>query len=77
MDIGINNRLGTARPPRGPKLLEQVRRTIRTRHYSRATEKAYIGYRVRETGYRRRHHLHPTAIQRAFREAILDRKSVV
>jgi site-specific recombinase XerD len=26
----------------GPKLLDQVRRTIRTRHYSRRTETAYV-----------------------------------
>src|SRR5438132_9858981 len=31
----------TSRPP---KLLEQVRLAIRTRHFSRRTEKAYIGW---------------------------------
>jgi len=32
------------RPHRGPKLLDQVRYAIRARHYSRSTERAYIGW---------------------------------
>src|SRR3990172_3946732 len=30
--------------PRSPKLLERVRETLRVRHYSRRTEKAYVGW---------------------------------
>jgi integron integrase len=30
--------------PDGPRLLTRVRRTIRVRHYSRRTEKAYVGW---------------------------------
>jgi len=29
---------------RGPRLLDQVRQAIRTRHYSPRTEKAYVGW---------------------------------
>ena len=32
-----------AAPPK-PKLLDQVRQAIRTRHYSYMTEKAYVGW---------------------------------
>jgi integron integrase len=35
---------GPATPPSGPALLDLVRRTIRTRHYSRRTELAYVGW---------------------------------
>ena len=31
-------------PPAKPKLLDQVRQVIRTRHYSYHTEKAYVGW---------------------------------
>ncbi|MGH7855949.1 MAG: phage integrase N-terminal SAM-like domain-containing protein, partial [Candidatus Binatia bacterium] len=36
----------TAMPParRPPKLLDRVREAIRTRHYSRRTEEAYVGW---------------------------------
>ena len=30
--------------PRAPKLIDVVRDTLRARHYSRRTEKAYIGW---------------------------------
>src|SRR5438552_565931 len=35
-----------ARQPygQGPRLLDRVRKRIRTRHYSRRTEKAYVGW---------------------------------
>jgi integron integrase len=31
-------------PPRQPRLLDRVRDAVRTRHYSRRTEKAYVGW---------------------------------
>ena len=31
-------------PAQGPRLLDRVRQAIRTRHYSRRTEKAYVGW---------------------------------
>lgn len=34
---------GAARP-KGPRLLERVRATVRAKHYSRRTEKAYVGW---------------------------------
>ena len=36
--------LSPARPPRNPKLLDQVRDTIRLRHYSLRTEQAYADW---------------------------------
>lgn len=45
IDGGLNSRTGVQMPstPK-PKLLEQVRQAIRTRHYSYMTEKAYVGW---------------------------------
>jgi hypothetical protein len=34
---------GTA-PPQPPRLLERIRQAVRTRHYSRRTEKAYVAW---------------------------------
>ena len=31
-------------PARPPRLLDQVRRVLRTRHYSHRTEQAYVGW---------------------------------
>src|SRR5688500_15781706 len=44
IDGGINLKNGTPRPPTGqkPKLLDQVRQAIRTRHYSPKTEDSYV-----------------------------------
>jgi site-specific recombinase XerD len=74
-------------PPCGPpppRLLDRVRDTIRARHYSRRTEKAYVhwikryiffhgkrhpNYRDRVTGQLRRHHLHESVLQRAVKDA--------
>lgn len=36
--------LTPAPPPQQPKLLDRVREAIRLRHYSRRTEKAYVGW---------------------------------
>ena len=65
-----------------PKLLDQVREVIRMRHYSRRTEKAYVGwirwqwvfpatriYVHPRTGQRRRHHLHESVLQKGVRKA--------
>jgi site-specific recombinase XerD len=46
-----------------PKLLDQVRQSIRARHYSKRTERARI---------ERRYHLHETVVQNAMRKAVLD-----
>ncbi len=106
--------------PQRPKLLDRVREAIRSRHYSRNTEDAYVAwikrfiffhgkrhpvemgaeeitrflsslavegrvaastqnqwvfpatsmYVDRETGKRRRHHLHESVVQRAVKEAV-------
>ena len=44
IDGGLNIKNGTPAPPTAPKpkLLDQVRQAIRTRHYSPKTEKAYV-----------------------------------
>jgi integron integrase len=43
VDGGLNYKPGTEMPAaKQPKLLEQVRQAIRTRHYSARTEKAYV-----------------------------------
>ena len=39
-----HSRPGPISRPGSPRLLDQVRDAIRTRHYSRATERAYIGW---------------------------------
>jgi integron integrase len=41
---------------RTPKLLDQVRASIRTKHYSRRTEKAYTGWIRRYIGFHRLRH---------------------
>jgi hypothetical protein len=35
-------RVDVPQAPPGPRLLDRVRQAIRTRHYSRCTEKAYV-----------------------------------
>jgi hypothetical protein len=35
---------GGGEPPRKPNLLDRVREAVRTRHYSRQTEKAYVAW---------------------------------
>ena len=44
IDGGLSSKNGTPAPPTAqkPKLLDQVRQAIRTRHYSDKTEKAYV-----------------------------------
>ncbi len=44
IDGGLNFKAGVQPPPSAlkPKLLDQVRDAIRTRHYSYMTEKAYV-----------------------------------
>ena len=44
IDGGLNFKTGVQPPPSAlkPKLLDQVRDAIRTRHYSYMTEKAYV-----------------------------------
>ena len=44
IDGGLNGKAGARTPPadQKPKLLDQVRQVIRTRHYSPKTEKAYV-----------------------------------
>ena len=45
IDGGLNCKPAQALPTtQKPKLLEQVRQAIRTRHYSYMTEKAYVGW---------------------------------
>ena len=70
---------GPAAAPK-PRLLDRVRGEIRSRHYSRRTEKAYVAwirryiffhYVDRLTGQRRRHHLHESVLQRAVKTAAL------
>lgn len=46
--------MGETRPK--PKLLEQVRQAIRTRHYSYMTEKAYVGWIKRFIFYHNKRH---------------------
>ncbi len=45
-----------AREPRSPKLLDQVRSAIRTRHYSRRTEETYVGWVKRFVRYHDNRH---------------------
>ena len=47
-----------AEPPygQGPRLLDRVRERIRTRHYSRRTEKAYVGWIRRYVLFHGRRH---------------------
>ena len=56
-----------------PRLLDRVREALRVRHYSRRTEEAYVAwiYLDRETGQRRRHHLHETVLQRELKRAVM------
>lgn len=42
--------------PAAPKLLDRVRQSIRTRHYSRRTEKAYVGWIRRYIAFHGRRH---------------------
>ena len=44
IDGGLNTKptVQMGRPVQRPKLLDQVRQAIRTRHYSYRTEKAYV-----------------------------------
>jgi hypothetical protein len=46
IDGGLDFKPGiqTVSTTQKPKLLEQVRQAIRTRHYSYMTEKAYVGW---------------------------------
>jgi hypothetical protein len=39
-----NERVASTAPRTAPKLLDQVRDAIRTRHYSRRTEEAYVAW---------------------------------
>lgn len=62
-------------PPRGPRLLQQLRQALRVHHYSRRTEEAYVGW-VRR--YVRFHGLrHPAELGgdeiRRFLTALADR----
>ena len=43
-------------PPRGPKLLQQLRLALRVRHYSRRTEEAYVGWVRRYVRFHRLRH---------------------
>ena len=40
----MENVIPTVPPSRQPKLLDQVRHTVRTKHYSKRTEKTYVGW---------------------------------
>ena len=52
-----------------PRLLEQVRQAIRTRHYSAKTEEAYIGWIKRFIFYHTKRH--PAAISLFVRESCI------
>ena len=41
------SRAGATAPPRGPKLLDRLRDALRSRHYSRRTERTYCQWVVR------------------------------
>jgi hypothetical protein len=45
----------TASRAEAPRLIEQMRRAIRVRHYSLRTEEAYLGWVRRFFAYTRRH----------------------
>jgi len=60
---------GELRPrPPAARLSERVREAMRLRRFSPRTEEAYL---ERESGERRRHHLHETVVQQAVRRAVL------
>ena len=58
IDGGINLKNGTPWPPTAqkPKLLDQVRQAIRTRHYSYMTEKAYVHWTKRYIFFHNKRH---------------------
>jgi site-specific recombinase XerC len=58
IDGGLNLKNGTLTPPTAPKpkLLDQVRQAIRTRHYSDKTEKAYVHWIKRYIFFHNKRH---------------------
>ena len=57
VDGGLNCKPGTKMPAaKQPKLLEQVRQAIRTRHYSARTEKAYVHWIKRYIFFHNKRH---------------------
>ena len=54
--VFCHSRQRTARQFPAPKLLDQVRLAIRTRHYSRRTEVAYVAWIRRYIGYHKKAH---------------------
>ena len=57
---------------KNPKLLDQVRRTLRTKHYSPRTERPYIHWIKQYIFFheKRRHHFDETVPQKAVKAAI-------
>ncbi len=57
-DRSVQPAVGTTLPPDAPKprLLDQVREAIRTRHYSPRTEEAYVGWIKRFIFYHNKRH---------------------
>ena len=53
---GFLVREGSPNPRAGPRLLDRVRQAIRVRHYSRKTEKAYVGWIKRFVIFHGRRH---------------------
>jgi site-specific recombinase XerD len=58
IDGGLSIKNGTPTRPtvQKPKLLDQVRQAIRTRHYSDKTEKAYVHWIKRFIFFHNKHH---------------------
>src|SRR5687767_201015 len=44
---GVDSGAGGTRSVRGPRLMDEVRRVLRLKHYSVRTEAAYVGWIVR------------------------------
>ena len=58
IDVGLNVKAVVQTPPaiQKPKLLDQVREAIRTRHYSYRTEKAYVHWIKRFVFFHNKRH---------------------